>query len=104
MGWCRVSVDLIDKKIVWHEFYPLGGINAFHKKGLGSLVQAIIVQKLKRRFPGSKIISGTIEDRSRLDQLKNMGIKPKEWYSIESYYAKTRDYLKGVYKRHPRPK
>lgn len=71
-------------------------------KGLGSVVNAAITARLKKRFPDYLIRHEAYIDDRTTQLTKRFRIEePYKPMSISEYYKRNRDYLRKMFKRFP---
>ena len=90
IGFCSLFVHPEQERILWDMFFPINRKLSHH--GIGSIIQAAIVARMKKRFP-TFLIRSTRVTGKRLGQLGNHGINPKKEYPIKEYYQLTKGYL-----------
>lgn len=111
IGTVELEVDNPKKELLWRVFYPFGKPPQVHEtglpeKGLGSIINVVVVRRLLKQFPGYKIRHDRHLSPMRRKQLARFGIDHKQSYPLEVYYRKNADYLREMlkrFKRKPKP-
>lgn len=106
IGYVDLTIFRDSKNIHWnfYPFYYFRERRLLEKHGIGTLIQAAIVAKLRKekRFAGYKLYSYSNVIKPRQEQLDKMGIPRGVFYPLEEHWQKTRDYARELAKRHSR--
>lgn len=104
LGDIEAKIDKKIRLITWGDFMPYRQLGAKEKisgKRIGTLLQALVVSRIRKEFPKYRIRSNPRVSDPRKEQLGKIGIDWRRKYAVEEYYAKTRDYLKDRFKKFP---